>query len=83
MGRIADAGDLFDTGNHTFTNKLDRILDELDADDRGIVLSWLASDMGDEEIEMRLGAFDIRCSDSTIRRWRNYQQRGLGRQWGA
>ena len=84
MGRIADAGDTFTDTGRTFTNKMDRVLEELDDDDRAVVLSWLADgDIGDEQLEMRLLAFDIFVSDSTIRRWRNYQRRGMGRVWAA
>jgi hypothetical protein len=85
MGRIADAVDTeVDLGPRVFTNKVDTVLERLDDDDdRAVVLSWLLSDLGDEEVEQRLLAHDIGCSDSTIRRWRRYQARGMGRQWAA
>lgn len=86
MGRIADAVDDRDiTDGHTFTNKVDAVLERLDDDeDRAVVLSWLMSpDIGDEEVEQRLLAHGIHCSDSTIRRWRRYQSAGMGRTWAA
>ena len=85
MGRIADAAsDDTDVGL-TFTNKVDAVLERLDDDaDRHVVLSWLFDpDVGDEEVEWRLLAHGIRCSDSTIRRWRVFQSKGLGRSWVA
>lgn len=52
-------------------NKVDRILDRLDDDDRSIVHGWLCDlDMGEETLEAELFAVGIVCSDSTIRRWR-------------
>lgn len=85
MGRIADAANDDDADGLTFTNKVDTVLERLDDDaDRAVVLSWLFDpDVGDEEVELRLLAHGIRCSDSTIRRWRVFQARGMGRPWVA
>ena len=85
MGRIADAGDIFaEATSRTQVNKVDLILERLDDDDRGVVLSWLNDDaVTCEEIEERFAAFDINCSDSTVRRWRRYQRLGMGRVWVA
>lgn len=83
MGRIAEAVNN-DCEAVERTNKVDRVLESLDDDDdRAVVLSWLLSDMGDQDIEDRLYDHGIKCSDSTIRLWRHYQRRGVGRQWGA
>ena len=86
MGRIADAAndDDVDVGL-VFTNKVDTVLDRLDDDDdRRVVLSWLFDpDIGDEEVEIRLRKHGIRCSDSSIYRWRRFQAEGLGRVWVA
>ena len=86
MGRIADAAADDDVEHvDVFTNKVDDILDNLeDDDDRAVVLSWLLSpSMPDETVEFKLFAHGIRCSDTTIHRWRSYQARGLGRPWAA
>ena len=84
MGRIADSATDDEFVIAERTNKVDRILDALDDDaDRAVVLSWLRSDMGDHIIEERLADHGIMCSDTTIRLWRRYQRRGVGRQWGA
>ena len=84
MGRISEAGDIFAVTERTLVNKVDAVLESLDDDDRTVVLSWLADGgVSCEEIEERFAAFDITCSDSTIRRWRRYQARGMGRAWGA
>jgi len=51
--------------------KVDKVLDQLDADDHAIVTAWLHDvTMGCEKIELRLLAADVELSDSTIRRWR-------------
>lgn len=83
MGRIADNVDDSVTDVAVFTNKVDTILERLDDDeDRAVVLSWLLDpDVSDQAVEMRLRAHDIRCSDSTVRLWRRYQQAGMGRVW--
>lgn len=86
MGRIADAdsnGDFDVDDDWRFTNKVDTILGQLDDADRGVVLSWLLSDLGEEHVEARLRRHRIRCSDSTIRRWRAAQSEGVGRPWAA
>ena len=86
MGRIADA---VASGEHAvddwrFTNKVDTILELLDDDDRAIVLGWLlAPDIGCESVEKLLRHHQIRCSDSTIRRWRDAQADGTGVEWAA
>jgi hypothetical protein len=52
-------------------SKLDRILSSLDDEDRAIVLGWLHdNEVGTEDVEERLRACGIHCSDSTVRRWR-------------
>lgn len=82
MGRIADQIAEGDDAPPVKPNKLDRILESLDGDDRPIVEAWLADvDVSDEDIEERLYAVDIRCSDSTIRRWR--RARRLAGMWAA
>jgi len=83
MGRIADESQTEEPTPRLFTNKADTVLERLDDEDRAVVLSWLRSDMVDEDIEERLLAHDIACSDSTIRRWRRYQRLGMGRVWAA
>lgn len=82
MGRIAEQA-AEDDGEPLFKpNKVDRILESLDDEDRPIVEAWLADPaMSDEEIEERLFAADIQCSDSTIRRWRRLRRRAG--EWAA
>ena len=84
MGRIAEAGDVFALPvNDTYRNKVDDILERLDDEDRAIVLAWLRDpDVGEEDIEFRFKTFQIRCSDSTVRRWRRMQRNGTGFSWG-
>lgn len=85
MGRIADTvGQQPDAGDlPPFTNKVDVVLESLDDDDdRRVVLSWLRDPLvADELIEDRLRCHGFACSDSTIRRWRRAQDRGVGRLW--
>ena len=85
MGRIAaNVATSVDEPPPTFSNKVDTMLEDLeDDDDRAVVLGWLRSRMAEEELEQRLLAHGIQCSDSTIRRWRRYQAAGLGRAWAA
>jgi transposase len=62
------------------TDKLDRILAELDDEDRAIVLSWLHSrDVTQDEAEDRLADCEIFVSASTVRRWRKRNAPA----WGA
>ena len=85
MGRIADnAATADEPPPYVFTNKVDTVLEDLDDDDdRAVVLGWLRSRMSEEELEQRLLAHGVLVSDTTIRRWRKYQAKGLGREWVA
>lgn len=79
MGRIADEAS---TGGAVRPNKVDRILESLDDDDRAVVMAWLHDDeMGDVAIELQLWGYDIAVSDSTIRTWR--RRRGIRTVWAA
>jgi len=61
-------------------DKVDRILAELDDEDRAIVESWLHDrHLSQEDVERKLDACGIQCSDSTIRRWRKRNAPA----WGA
>lgn len=68
MGRIADG--LTDEPTPR-RNKVDRILDELDDDDRVIVEGWLCDgDMGARPISDKLHAYGIELSPDRIWTWR-------------
>ncbi len=82
MGRIADAA-IGDVTQAVRTNVVDDILDELDDEDRAVVLSWLLGDRSANTISADLDSHGIRCSSDSIRRWRGFQERGRGRVWVA
>jgi hypothetical protein len=83
VGRIAESVTTAHTVERVHVNKVDRVLDALDDEDRAVVLSWLRDPLtGEEEIEDRLHEHGIACSDSTVRRWRRLQAKGRGRVWG-
>jgi len=72
LGKIAERAASYDAAPPPVKRmKVDKVLDQLDADDHAIVIAWLHDvTMACEEIELRLLAADIELSDSTIRRWR-------------
>jgi hypothetical protein len=64
-----------------WSNKVDRILADLDDEDRAIVLGWLTGGMGSRSVSADLADFDIVVSPDSIDRWRRAQRRGRGVTW--
>ena len=81
MGRIAEAGDVHVLRVH-YRNKVDKILHDLDDDDRAIVLSWLQGCMSAEEVADRLRGHEYPVGETTVRHWRRMQRNGTGFSWG-
>ena len=81
MGRIAEAGDVRVPQVH-YRNKVDKILHDLDDDDRVIVLSWLQSLMPAEEVADRLRGHEYPVGETSVRHWRRMQRNGTGFSWG-
>ena len=76
MGIIADtvAAGALNVPPPPIANKFARLLAELDDADHAIVMSWV-SELSDEDVEERLHAVGLHCSDTTIRKWRRQQRR--------